>query len=47
VDTYNKVQELIEVRKNDYPTAKKTSGLANRFVYSLMHEKYLHVKQKV
>jgi hypothetical protein len=22
-------------------------GWANRFVYSLMHEKYLHVKQKV
>lgn len=47
MDIYNKVQELINVRKNDYPSTKNTVGWANRFVYSLMHEKYLHVKQKV
>lgn len=47
MDTYNKVQELIELRKNDYPSTKNTIGWANRFVYSLKHEKYLHVKQKV
>lgn len=47
MDTYNRVQELIGIRKNDYPSTKNTAGWANRFVYSLMHEKYLHVKQKV
>ncbi|MDY0277898.1 MAG: recombinase family protein [Acholeplasma sp.] len=47
IETFNKVKELTSVRKNGYPTAKNTSGWANRFVYSLMHEKYLHVKQKV
>lgn len=47
METYNKVQELIEIRKNDYPSTKNTTGWTNRFVYSLMHEKYLHVKQKV
>ena len=47
METYNKVQELIEVRKNDHPSTKNTTGWANRFVYSLIHEKYLHVKQKV
>jgi DNA invertase Pin-like site-specific DNA recombinase len=47
MDTYNKVQELISERKNDYPSNKNTTGWANRFVYSLIHEKYLHVKQKV
>lgn len=47
MDTYNRVQELISVRKNDYPATKSTASWANRFVYSLMHEKYLHVKQKV
>ena len=47
MDTFNKVQELISVRKNDYPATKNTTSWANRFVYSLMHEKYLHVKQKI
>lgn len=47
METYNRVQELISVRKNDYPATKSTTSWANRFVYSLMHEKYLHVKQKV
>ena len=47
MDTYNRVQELISARKNDYPTVKNTTSWANRFVYSLMHEKYLHIKQKV
>lgn len=47
MDTYNRVQELISVRKNDYPAKKSTASWANRFVYSLMHENYLHVKQKV
>jgi hypothetical protein len=47
MDTYNRVQELISVRKNDYPVTKNTTSWVNHFVYSLMHEKYLHVKQKV
>jgi len=47
MDTYNRVQELIGIRKNDYPTTKNTTGWAYRFVYSLIDEKYLHVKQKV
>ena len=47
MDTYNRVLELISARKNDYPTVKNTTSWANRFVYSLMHEKYLHIKQKV
>lgn len=47
MDTYNRVQELIGIRKNAYPATKNTTSWANRFVYSLMHEKYLHVKQKV
>ncbi len=47
MENYNKVQELISIRKNDYRSTKNTTGWANRFVYSLMHEKYLHVKQKV
>ncbi|MDY0278823.1 MAG: recombinase family protein, partial [Acholeplasma sp.] len=47
MDTYDKVQELISVRKNDYPSTKNTTGWTNRFVYSLINEKYLHVKQKV
>ena len=47
IDTYHTVQTLIKVKKNDHPSVKNASGWANRFVYSLMHEKFLHVKQKV
>lgn len=47
IDTFHAVQALIKVKKNDHPLVKNASGWANRFVYSLMHEKYLHVKQKV
>ena len=47
MDTYNRVQELIGIRKNDYPATKNTTSWAKRFVYSMVHEKYLHVKQKV
>ncbi len=47
IDTYHAVQALIKVKKNDHPLVKNASGWANRFVYSLMHEKYLHVKQKI
>ncbi len=47
IDTYDAVQALIKVKKNNHPSAKNASGWANRFVYSLMHDKYLHIKQKV
>lgn len=47
IDTYHAVQALIKVKKNDHPSVKNASGWANRFVYSLMHDKYLHIKQKV
>ena len=47
IDTYHPVQALIKVKKNDPSSVKNVSGWANRFVYSLMHEKYLHIKQKI
>ena len=47
MNTYHAIQALIKVKKNDHPSAKNASGWANRFVYSLMHDKYLHIKQKV
>lgn len=46
IDTYHAFQSLIKVKKNDRSSVKNTSGWANRFVYSLMHDKYLHIKQK-
>lgn len=47
MNTYHAIQALIKVKKNDHPSVKNASGWANRFVYSLMDNKYLHIKQKV
>ncbi|MDY0211155.1 MAG: recombinase family protein [Acholeplasma sp.] len=47
IDSFHAVQALIKVKKNDHPPIKNASGWAKRFVYSLMHDKYLHIKQKV
>jgi site-specific DNA recombinase len=46
VSIYNQVQELLGVTKNNQPHEKNTKNEINRFVYSLMHEKYLYVKSK-
>jgi len=46
INVYNQVQELVGVTKNNQPYKKNTKNEMNRFVYSLIHEKYLYVKSK-
>ena len=46
VNVFNQVQELLGGTKNNHPHEKNTKNEINRFVYSLMHEKYLYVKSK-
>jgi len=43
---FDQVQELLGYTKNNHPHEKKTKNEMNRFVYSLMHEKFLYVKSK-
>ena len=46
INVYNQVQELLGGTKNNHAHEKNTKNEMNRFVYSLMHEKYLYVKSK-
>ena len=46
MNIFNQVQELLGVTKSNHPHEKNTKNEMNRFVYSLMHEKYLYVKSK-
>ncbi|MDO9628783.1 MAG: recombinase family protein [Acholeplasmataceae bacterium] len=46
INVFNQVQELLGGTKINHPHEKNTKNEMNRFVYSLMHEKYLYVKSK-
>jgi len=46
INVFNQVQELLGVTKNNHTHEKNTNNEMNRFVYSLLHEKYLYVKSK-
>jgi DNA invertase Pin-like site-specific DNA recombinase len=44
-DTFNQVQEFFQSQKTKYTTQKNKPY--NKFIFSLMHDKYLHWKSKV
>lgn len=46
INVYNQVQELLGGTTSNHPHEKNTKNEMNRFIYSLMHEKYLYVKSK-
>ena len=45
LDTFNQVQEFFQSKKTNFTTQKNNPY--NKFIFSLMHDKYLHWKSKI